>query len=153
MKKIKLIILIVVPVGLLGYLIYYAGELSATYPSIEKYEYSGSINQLFSDFRKYVSTHQNITFKITDTVGSIKYDYAIYADVEMENNHNDIEYTLKFEEFGSGSEHNKTKIELIFAYDKINNKGGYSKEAKGINALIDNFKLGVLNPLKIKIVP
>jgi hypothetical protein len=57
-----------------------------------------------------------------------------------------MQYTIACEN-PDGKSASGTTIDLTFAYDKINNIGGYNKKAKGINPLVDVFDVEFLKPL------
>jgi hypothetical protein len=147
--KTKLIIVIssVLGLGIIIFLfVHFVSGVSATYPFIKQYEYSGSFKQLMSNFNNYAATNSNLSVKITDKVGTEKNGYATYVSIEMKSNQNDIEYSIKCEEDNSGKL-TKTLINMVEAYDKTHNTGGYSKEAKGIEPLVNNFDVNFLMPL------
>ena len=95
-------------------------------------------------FATYLSKKDKyVAFKITDTTGNKKIGYAIYMRIETKN----IEYQLMSEEQNADGNLSKITISLLSAIDKARNIG-YSKGAKGIDALVDNFDSLVLKPLK-----
>ena len=143
MKKIFIITICLVPLCLIAFFIYFVTGVSYTSPPIRQYEYLGTTNQLIDGFRKYASTNSDVAFKITDTTGSKKFGYAIYMRIETKN----IEYHLKCKEQYADGNLSKITISLGSAIDKARNIG-YSKGAKGIDAIVDNFDSNVLKPLK-----
>ncbi len=157
--KTKLIIIIGSILGLviiISCFVHFVSGVSATYPPIKQYEYSGSFKQLMSNMHNYASVDSNLSVKITDKVGTEKNGYATYVSVDIKSNRSDIEYSIKCEENNSGKLI-KTTISLVQAYNKTQNTGGYSREAKGIKPLIDIFDVDFLTPLSntqhIKITP
>lgn len=147
MKKIVFITFAIALIIVIGVWIYFVTGVSAVYPSIKNYEYSGNINQLVYSMRAYTSTNSNVTFKITDTVDNSKNGYAIYMTIEIKSNKHNIEYGLKCEKNNHGAAA-KTIIQLVQAYDKTNNIGGYSKDVKGVKALVDEFDSNILKHLQ-----
>ena len=141
----------------IGLLIYFGASISSTYPPIKKYEYPSTFSQLISAIHNYASIDSAITFKITDTTGYKEDGYAIYLDIETKINRSNIEYDIKCEEHNSNDNLYKTEISLVGAIDKTLIIGGYSKDAKGIKPLVDEFDLNVIKPLNdnqnIKIIP
>ena len=132
----------------IGCFIYFVSGISSTYPPIRKYEYQGSFNQLITGIRNYTLRNADVTFNITDTVGNKDNGYAIYLNIETKINQDSIEYDLKCEDYNSNGIPNLTLISLIEAYNKTQNIGGYSKKAKGIDGLVNEFELNVLGFLK-----
>jgi hypothetical protein len=140
----KKTILISIGIGLvafvIGVFIYFAAGISATYPPIKEYKFSGNVDQLISGMREYTIANPEMILKKTDTTGNKKNGYAFYFTIEKTM----IEYSLECEnDISNGS----TLIQLVSAYDKARNVGGYSKEAKGIDGLVKQFELDVLKPL------
>lgn len=145
MSKTKVIIPISI-IGLviiIGFFVYFVSGLSSTYPPIRKYEYKGSLNQLVTSIREYTLTNADVKFKITDTVGNKENGYAIYLNIETKTNQDSIEYGLKCEEYNSKGNPNLTIISLVEAYNKTQNTGGYSKKAKGVDGLVNEFELNI----------
>ncbi len=159
MSKSKLIILAISIIGLIiiiGYFVYFVSGVSSNYPPIRKYEYIGSFNQLITGIRNYTLTNVGVKFKITDTIGNKENGFAIYLNIETKTNQDSIEYGLKCEDNSKGNS-NLTIISLVEAYNKTQNTGGYSKKAKGVDALVNEFELNILKALndkqKIHITP
>ena len=142
MNKNVLIVIGLSCISIIVIFICFVGGVTSTYPPIRQYGYLGTTSQLVTDIRKYTLVDSDITFKITDTTGSEKNGYAIYMQIEAKN----IEYNLLCEE--QGADIGKTTVNLVGVYDKIQNIGGYSKEAKDIDLLVSKFASTVLKPLK-----
>ena len=156
MRKTVIIVFLLAVLIVIGFFIYFVAGVSSTYPPIKKYEYAGTINQLTTNIRNYASVNSDVSFKITDKVGSPQNGYATYGTIKTKGHGSDIEYSIKCEESNSGNLI-KTTISLVEAYDITRNVGGYSKEAKGIEPLVNNFDVNFLTPLRnsqnIKITP
>jgi hypothetical protein len=147
MSKTKVITLAISIIGLvivLGYFVYFVSGVSSTYPPIRKYEYKGSFNQFITSIRQYTSTNSDVKFKITDTVGNKENGHAIYLNIETKTNQDSIEYGVRCEEYNSKGNPNLTIISLVEAYNKTQNIGGYSKKAKGVDVLVNEFELIIL---------
>jgi hypothetical protein len=136
-------IIVIVGIGLIiiviATFVYFVTGVSSTYAPIRKYEFSGNTDQFVAGLRNYISTTSKMTYKITDKTGNETNGYATYISIEAGN----IEYSLKCESYN-----NKTRVSLVGIYDKVRNVGGYSKEAKGIDTLANQFELKVLKPLQ-----
>lgn len=144
MKKIVIIPISLALICVIGFFIYFVSGVSATYPPIREYEYMGTTSQLIDGLRKYASTDSDVVFKVTDTTGYKKTGYAIYMDIKTGN----IKYGLKCEEQNAEGNLRKVNISLVEALDTAQLIGGYSKGAKGIDALVDNFNSTILKALK-----
>lgn len=150
--KIKIIIItisIVVLAILIGCFVYFVSGVSAVSPPIKEYQYLGSVNQLIAGMQKYATTNNNVTFKITDTVGSREKGYGIYMTVGIKNNGHDITYRLMSESDDNNSIV-KTKVHLILAFDETAKTGGYQLSGKGVRPLVDSFDTSFLVDLKNK---
>lgn len=152
----KGIIIAVIAALVIGGFIYFVAGVSSVTPPIKKYQYLGSVNQLLSGIQGYASTNPNVTFKITDTVGSRSNGYGIYMTIGMKKNGHDITYRLMCE----GDDNNsivKTKVHLILAFDETAKTGGYQLNGKGIKPLVDDFEtdflVGLKNKQNLQIIP
>ena len=138
-----------------GIAIYFVAGVSTTYPPIRKYEFSGNINQFINEIDKNGRIDSSLKITVVDTVGNAQNSNAIYFDIELKTSKDDILYGIKCEE-NTSNNLNNTLINLVEAYDKKLNTGGYSKEAKDVGQLLDKFELIVLKPLiddrKLKII-
>ncbi len=157
MRKIILIILGLVLVIFIGTYVYKILTISSVYPPIKEYEYSGSVNHLITGIGGYASTNPKVSFKITDTVGNSNTGYAIRLDIEIKHQMHDITYNLQCEEKRGIDVSPKTIVELLGAYDKTDNIGGYIAEAKGVKLLVDDFETDFLFGLKhsqnVQVIP
>lgn len=148
MKKELLIVVVTITflIGFIAIFIYFVTGVSATYPPIRKYSYSGTPDELIGGLRKYSSSIPDVTFKVTDTTGDVNNNCAFYVSIAVRN----VEFTLKCEEHYSNDEGN-TLVMLVGIYDRIRNVGGYSRDAEEIDVLVDRFLTDVLTPLKTEI--
>jgi hypothetical protein len=142
-KKITLILFPIFLIGFIAAFIYFVTGITATSPPIKEYGYSGTAKHLISSFQQYAVTNPELTLRITDTTGNVNNGYAIFMTVEVKN----MEFSLKVEEDNSSIKY-KTTIKLVLAYDKSHNVGGYSKDAEGVDDLVDIFDREILVPLK-----
>ena len=148
MKRATILVSILAFIIVIGGFVYFVAGVSATSAPIKKYQYSGSMSQLITGLRKYASNNPAISFRITDTTGSRADGYAIYTAIEATKNLHQLEYHLRCEESDNNSEATTTKIALVFAYDATNNSGGYQKNGRGVNVLVDRFDEDFLPGLK-----
>src|ERR1700676_4229830 len=104
LMKTKLIILVASILGLviiISCFVHFVSGVSATFPPIKQYEYSGSFKQLMSNIHNYTSVDSNLRVKNTDKVGTKKNGYATYVSIDMKSKRSDIEYSIKCEESNS----------------------------------------------------
>ncbi|WP_428330298.1 hypothetical protein [Mucilaginibacter sp.] len=148
MKKIILITVTLVFIGLIIVFIRFVTGVTSISEPIRQYKYSGSLNQLVSCIKKYTLTDQNVSFEITDTTGNIKNGYAVYITIYLKDDLHNIEYGLKCKENNSNSGSINTIIKLVKAYDKSNNTGGYYIDGKGVKPLVNTFEVNFLVPLR-----
>jgi hypothetical protein len=126
----------------IGGFVYFVSGVSSTFPPIKQYEFNGNVKQLITGIKSFVSRNSSMKFYLTDTTGNENNGYAYYATLRINDS---LEYNLKFED----QDDNILKIDvaLIFAYNNINNKGGYSDKAQGIGSIINNFNNCFIKPL------
>ena len=154
MKK-GIIIAVIAALVIAGF-IYFVSGITSGNSVIKKYSYSGGVKDFISHVQSFSAENSNVVSKITDTTGTAQKGYTFYISIELKNNGDDILYSIACES-DSKSAASGTAIELVMAYDKIKNVGGYRKEAKGIDPLINSFDVNFLTPLRksqnIKITP
>jgi hypothetical protein len=157
MNTTKLIVITMIIVALI------AGIVGLTYSImggrakvIKAYSYPGSVANFIIQVKSFAEKDSTVIAKTTDTTGTVKIGFEYYMDIELKNNRHDILYTIACENINKG-EKTGASIELVLAYDKINNIGGYNKKAQGVIPLISIFDEEFLKPLStrqnIKIMP
>jgi hypothetical protein len=156
MKKLKISLIIIVLVGLFAAIIKFVIGLTPGKSVIKKYSYSGDVRDFISHVQTFSTKDSNVVFKLTDTTGTDQTGRRYYMDIELKSNGHDFLYSIACEN-NSKSAASGTAIELVMAYDKINNIGGYNREAKGVQSLVNTFDIRFLAPLKntenINIIP
>jgi hypothetical protein len=130
-------------ISFIGGCLYFVGGVSATYAPIKIYDYAGSKDKFETGIRNLTNDHKYISYKITDTVGTREDGYAYYSNITLNRSSNRIEYGVKYEMIKD-----KLEIRLVEAIDLTNLKGGYSKKAAGLDPLLKEFNLEILNRLK-----
>ncbi len=149
-KKILLTAVILSLVTVVAVFIYFISGISSTYQPIEKYQYFGNFSQFSENMNKLSSTNNDIFFKIKDTTGDNQTASTFYVEIEIRNNKNYFQYDLKFEQANLDNQLNTYKIiKLICVFDKSKNIGGYSKDFKGYERIMDAFDSSILRPLNI----
>jgi hypothetical protein len=151
----KGIIIAVIVVLVIGGFIYFVSGITSGNSVIKKYSYSGSVDEFISHVKDLSLKDAAIVTKITDTTGTLEKGYTYYISIELKSKGNDVLYSIACE--SSRNVASETTIELVMAYDKINNIGGYSLEAKGIEPLVNifdaNFIITLKNSQNLKISP
>ena len=147
MRKTLIIIIGLAIVSVVGVFVYFVAGISAVYPPIKKYQFTGSVDQLLSGIRHYTSTNPNVTLKITDTTGNMTNGYAFYMDVEIKESKRVLLYNLKCEK--DGDDGSKTLIDLIGVFNERDYKtGGYSIKGIEVNNMANDFENNFLPSLK-----
>jgi hypothetical protein len=156
MKKIIIIAATLIIVALIALFIRFVGGMSAGNSIVKQYFYSGGVEEFLNHAQTFSAQDSNVISKRTDTTGNARNGYAYYMDIELKNNGHDFLYSIACES-NNNSPKSGTLIKLVMAYDKINNIGGYRKEAKGIDPLVNIFDIDFLKPLmnsqNIKVTP
>lgn len=135
LKKTFVFISLVLTIAIIWVFVYFVAGVSSTYPPIEEYEYSSNVDQIAMAIKNYAANNPNVSFKITDTVGNRKDNYAIYMTIVVKIQKDSIIYSLKCED----DNFNKTNIKLVQAYNQTQNIGGYNRDAQGIKLLTEYF--------------
>jgi hypothetical protein len=150
MSNLKRTILIVtIPVIVCGLLafggpLYFASQVSAVYPPIEKYDYSKSYPELIKKLDELHSANPSISYTVTDTTGRQDNGYSYYITINNNEGNNHNEYNIAYKTDDSWFTKNKTKIYLIGAFDKLKNLGGYKSEDIGVKDLVNTFEKKLL---------
>lgn len=156
MKKIIIIAATLIVLAFVAVFIKFVGGMSAEYPAVKQYFYSGGVEEFLNHVQTFSAQDSNVISKRTDTTGNVRNGYAYYMSIELKNTSHDVLYSIACKS-SNNSLKSGTVIKLVMAYDKINNIGGYNKEAKGINPLVDIFDTYFIKPLmteqNIKVTP
>jgi hypothetical protein len=150
MSNLKRTILIVtIPVmvcGLLAFggLLYFASQVSAVYPPIEKYDYSKSYPELIQKLDALRLADPSLSYTVTDTTGGQDNGYAYYITINDNNGNNHNEYNIAYKTEKSWFAGKETKIYLIGTFDKLKNLGGYKSEDSGVRYLVKTFEKDLL---------
>jgi hypothetical protein len=130
---------------LIGGCLYFVGGVSATIPPIRTYNYAGEPAKFQSGISQLAKSDKNITYEITDTVGSEDVGFAFDTEITLKTPTRVIIYQLRYQ-----ADDSQTKIELIMAYDKTHNLGGYGIKALGMNDILNVFQRSILTKLEMK---
>ncbi|TWR26550.1 hypothetical protein FPZ43_15465 [Mucilaginibacter pallidiroseus] len=127
-------------VGIFCYVaIYFVVGISDTFPPIRVYNCSGRVSEFEAGIDKISKTEKNITYKITDTVGSKDNGFAMHMTIIITSAKRSIEYNIKYE-----SNDTQTKLALIMANDWASKLGGYGIKADGMYELLSVFEKKII---------
>jgi hypothetical protein len=146
MRKPFTIIAVVVGFMVLGFIgrcFYMVACISCTYPPIKTYEFQGRLNSLGSVLQRFALANPGVTYKFSrrdSTVADNGYRDLI---VELKHDTTTISYGFDCEK-----ENNRIKLDLVSAITKAGTFGGYSKNAPGVDALVQYFENDFLQRLK-----
>ena len=144
----KKTIIIALPLALmLGGFLYVVSRISPGHSGIKRYSYSGGVEEFISHLKNFSKKNSGTSIAITDTTGNVKTNYTVYIDIELKNSKSDLLYGIACTKT-EDSNNKSVLIELVMAYDKIHNSGGYNKKAKGVEPLVNNFDSNFLTRLK-----
>ncbi|MRX41555.1 hypothetical protein GJU43_19910 [Flavobacterium sp. LC2016-23] len=135
---------------LLFVLFYSILQISSTFEPLEEYNYSVSKLNLEKSLRTLRLSDSRIVYQITDTTGSKEYGYKYYVTLLFKKSSiQNFEYNLNYEEqtvFWKNS--NTLKLNLVGAFDKSKNTGGYQKSDEDVPKLIEIFETDILPKIK-----
>ncbi|MEP6929633.1 MAG: hypothetical protein ABI850_06460 [Flavobacterium sp.] len=131
------------------YFFYAILQISSTFEPLEEYNYSISKLNLEKSLRTLRLSDSRIEYQVTDTTGSKKDGYKYYVTLLFKKSSiQNYEYNLNYEEqtfFWKNS--NTLKLNLIGAFDKSKNTGGYQKNDKDVPKLIEIFETDILSKI------
>lgn len=117
--------------------IYFVSMFSSVYPPIKDYKFQVSASNLRTAIVKSLENYDRYEYNFTDTVGSEHKGYAFYIIVRIKGQQMDNEYTFKY--YSKKLHPNKSKIDLISAFDKINKTGGFKLKDPDVKRLVEIF--------------
>ena len=148
MKKILIVIETLLVIGLVIIFIRYVSRVAPTSTSvIKKYTYPKEINEIIGRIQKFCNEDSCLNARITDTTGTTNTGYTYYLNIEIKKSSRDLLYSIACENNNS-SKVPETTVELVLAYDKINNIGGYNNRAPGVKDLVDYFDTNFIVPFE-----
>jgi hypothetical protein len=128
------------------YLAYPILQISSTFEPLKEYNCSISQSNLDESLRSVRLSDSRITYQITDTTGSKGNGYKYYVTLLFKkSNIQNYEFNLNFEQQTVlWINSNILKLNLVGAFDKSKNTGGYKKSDKDVPKLIDIFETDIL---------
>jgi hypothetical protein len=128
------------------YLAYPILTISSTFEPLQEYTYPISKLNLEKSLRTLRLSDSRITYQITDTIGSKEDGYKFYITLLYKKSSiQNCEYNLNYEEQTVlWKNSNKLKLNLVGAFDKSKNTGGYLKSDKDVSKLIEIFETEIL---------
>jgi hypothetical protein len=146
MKKTTFLVAAIVFVGILVAIIKFIIKVApGNNTVIKNYYYYGKVEDFLTHVRRFSNVNPNITSKITDTTGNSQIGYSYYLDIELKNNGQDVLYSISCDD---KSDKGWIAINLVMAFDKQNKKGGYNKNVKDIEPLIEKFDSSFVVPFR-----
>ncbi|WP_276090477.1 hypothetical protein [Pedobacter sp. JY14-1] len=122
--------------GTIGYLFYFASQISAVYPPIKTYVYNGVDYSLQQSIEDVVNRDSTLSFTITGVTG-IGEPHKYYADVSYKRGTHRYIFNINYETKKSFWRNNKyTDLALTGTFDETNKTGGYLKKDKGVNDMV-----------------
>lgn len=141
---ISLVCLFVLALG-----VYFAGQLSSTYPHLKNYEYSVTCKQLEKKIVRVVKSDSCLSYKITDSTGT-KNDRSYYMDVMFKSNNCSYLFNITYNNADKlWRPYSSCNIGLVGVFDKTNNYGGYLNDEGKLNKLIAVFDNSFISKLKM----
>ncbi|MEO6177335.1 MAG: hypothetical protein ABIP27_19425 [Flavobacterium circumlabens] len=121
-------------------------QISSTFEPLQEYNYSISKLNLEKSLRSLRLSDSRIEYQITDTTGSKENGYKYYVTLLFKkSNIQNYEYNLNYEEqTGLWKNSNTLKLNLVGAFDKSKNTGGYQKNDEDVLKLIEIFEIDIL---------
>lgn len=117
-------------------MVYSVLQISAVYPPMKEYIFSMNTGELAKKIINVANDDSNLNYKITDSTGTSKDDLNYYVDINIKND--STLYTFNF--FYNKSDKDQSKINLVGAFDKTHQYGGYENNGKDMQSLIDIFE-------------
>lgn len=145
----KYIIILVGSIFVLGFVsyIYFVTQFSAVYPPIKEYKFPTNVSGLRLAIIKTLDNHEKFEYQFTDTIGNMDNGFAYYIVLKIKDPQMDNEFTFKF--FEPKGQTNMSRIDLIGAFDRINNTGGYKIKENHVPHLVDIFDKEFIDKLVI----
>jgi hypothetical protein len=147
MKKALILAVVLVALVYIGQLVYKTLCISCTIPPVKEYRYKGSVADLVKGLRAIASSNKKIQFEITDTLDYKSGGDAYAMIVNVNYSDQVLRYDLIGEDISSSTSDLKTRIKLTGANNITTNKGGYGINADGIQEVLNEFRLFILEPL------
>jgi hypothetical protein len=128
------------------YLAYPILNISSTFEPLKEYTYPISKLNLEKSLRTLRLSDSRITYQITDITGFKEDGYKYYITLLFKKSSiQNCEYNLNYEEQTVlWKNSNKLKLNLVGAFDKSKNTGGYQKSDKDVPKLIEIFETEIL---------
>lgn len=150
-KKVFKYIWIGIGLSSVGYLLYFATQLSAVYDPIKTYKFSVSKDRIKVQLEQISISRPNITITFTDSIGTEKdgRDYHGDIDIRTMRNENAYAYHIIYKKAPSRNDNGtKSEIELISAVDYALKTQVYKIDDQGAERLIGIFEKEIIDKLR-----
>jgi hypothetical protein len=150
-KNMKYLKIFLISIGILSsIIIFYLGypilQISSTFKPLQEYNYPISKLNLEKSLLNLRLSDSRITYQITDTTGSKEDGYKYYITLLFKKSSaQNYEYNLNYEQQTILWKNSNTlKLNLVGAFDKSKNTGGFKKNDKDVPKLIEIFETDIL---------
>ena len=121
-KSIGIVTLMIIGIAIV-FVIYISKVAPSNTSVIKKYSYPVETKEIISRIQKFCNEDSCLNARITDTTGTTNTGYIYYLNIEIKKSGRDLLYSIVCENNNS-SKVPETIVELVLAYDKINNIRG-----------------------------
>lgn len=145
----KFLIILGVSFGffLAGSMVYFASQVSATYPPLKEYPIDMTLNGFQYKIR-LLSADKNLNILREDKTGDGEVGYRYYRTVQLKIDSSEYRFDFNYE---LEKEYGETKpfinLRLIGAHDLSKNIGGSRANDKGVSQCVDVFEKNILTKL------
>lgn len=130
------------------YIIYFATQMSATYPPLKTYDYGLTYDELYQKLANVNSSNPAWTFMITDSTGEVD-NRRYYCQLYKRTPTDSLTFNIFFQKTDRlFDKRMKSEIGLVRAWDNIQWKGGYKMDDPEVEALVILFEDDIISKLQ-----
>ena len=131
--------------------IYFASQLSSTYPPLKDYEYSVTARQMENVIFQIAKEDTSYRCQLTDSTGT-ELNRSYYFDITLKTgNANYLFYATLENKDKLWNNANYCNLGLVGAFDKTKNLGGYKNNREEIKNLVDLFEKTLIYRINLQI--
>ena len=132
---------------LAGSMVYFASQVSATYPPLKEYPIDMTLNRFEYKIR-LLSADKNLNILREPTTGDGEVGYRYHRTVQLKIDSSEYRFGFDYElERNYGETKPFINLRLIGAYDLSKNIGGSRENDKGVSQCVDVFEKNILTKL------
>lgn len=124
--------------------IYFATQISATFPHLKDYQYSMTAKQLEADIIKTLNSDSCFCYTLTDSTGIME-GRNYYMTIEQKFNDDSLIYLITY----SDNDKSGCSLGLVGVFDKTNKSGGYLDQDRGVERLIGIFDQQLIGRINV----